>query len=408
MSVMQEPRVATGKRIMTYMAVSLSLTAGGLMLAYLLLGVEHIDGVTMNQSLAENFVKDIGLGSWSGSTFVWITILFEALLLVVAAQAGFIGGPRLLANMAHDSWMPHWFANLSERLATHNGIMLMGLAALAALLFTQGSVPMLLIMYSINVFLTFTLSMIGMCMHWWVRRKRHPLWRRRFALFTVGGVMCAAILCVTIYEKFLEGGWVTLAVTGSLVGLCLSTRRHYDTVITKLRRLDETLDDLPPASRNAPDVNPKLPTAAILVGGYSGLGVHTLLNAVRFAPGHFKNMIFISVAVVDSGNFKGAAEVEELKKYTEDALSQYVDYARREGMPSTSYMSVGTEAVHELELLCLQIAKQYPKIVFFAGQLLFEKDTWYHRLLHNQTAYSLQRRLQWVGLPMVILPTRVR
>jgi len=336
MSVMQEPRVATGKRTMTYMAVSLSLTAGGLMLAYLLLGVEHIDGVTMNQSLAENFVKDIGLGSWSGSTFVWITILFEALLLVVAAQAGFIGGPRLLANMAHDSWMPHWFANLSERLATHNGIMLMGLAALAALLFTQGSVPMLLIMYSINVFLTFTLSMIGMCMHWWVRRKRHPLWRRRFALFTVGGVMCAAILCVTIYEKFLEGGWVTLAVTGSLVGLCLSTRRHYDTVITKLRRLDETLDDLPPASRNAPDVNPKLPTAAILVGGYSGLGVHTLLNAVRFAPGHFKNMIFISVAVVDSGNFKGAAEVEELKKYTEDALSQYVDYARREGMPSTS------------------------------------------------------------------------
>ena len=48
------------------------------------------------------------------------------------------------------------------------------------------------------------------------------------------------------------------------------------------------------------------------------------------------------------------------------------------------------------------------KVVFFAGQLLFEQDTWYHRLLHNQTAFSLQRRLQWVGLPMVILPTRVR
>ncbi|HEY2839865.1 MAG TPA: APC family permease, partial [Pirellulales bacterium] len=203
MSVMQEPRVATGKRTMTYMAVSLSLTAGGLMLAYLLLDVRHIEGegVTMNQKLAQNFVADVNLSDWSGGTFVWITILFEALLLVVAAQAGFIGGPRLLANMAQDSWMPHWFANLSERLATHNGIILMGAAALAALLFTQGSVPMLLIMYSINVFLTFTLSMIGMCMHWWVRRSRHPLWRRRFALFAVGGVMCAAILCVTIYEK---------------------------------------------------------------------------------------------------------------------------------------------------------------------------------------------------------------
>ena len=49
-------------------------------------------------------------------------------MLFVAAQAGFIDGPRVLANMARDSWMPHWFANLSERLATHNGVLLMGFA----------------------------------------------------------------------------------------------------------------------------------------------------------------------------------------------------------------------------------------------------------------------------------------
>ena len=87
----------------------------------------------------------------------------------------------------------------------------------------------------------------------------------------------------------------------------------------------------------------------ILVGGYSGLGVHTLLNAVRFAPGHFKNMVFISVAVVDSGNFKGAAALEDLRQHTEDSLAKYVDLARRLGMPATSYMTIGTEPVHELE-----------------------------------------------------------
>ena len=410
MPVMREPRVATAKRTMTYMAISLSIAAGGLMISYLLLDVHHTEGKTMNQVLTEALVARVGFaGSWSGESFVWITIVAEALLLFVAAQAGFIDGPRVLANMAHDSWMPHWFANLSERLATHNGVMMMGIAALGALLITGGSVSELLVMYAINVFLTFSLSMIGMCRHWWQIRADHPLWRRRLALFLLGAVMCVAILLVTIYEKFEIGGWRTIFATGFLVVLCLITRRHYDTVLTKLRRLDETLADLGAGSTaQPPEVNPKLPTCAILVGGYSGLGVHTLLNAYRFAPDHFKNMIFISVAVVDSGNFKGAAEVEELKKYTEDALSQYVDLARRLGMPSTSYMSVGTEAVHELELLCLQIAKRYPKIVFFAGQLLFEQDTWYHRLLHNQTAYSLQRRLQWVGLPMVILPTRVR
>ena len=410
MPVMREPRVATAKRTMVYMALSLAITAGGLMIAYLLLGVQHHDDRTMNQVLSERFVLDLGLkDGWLGPGFVWITILAEALLLFVAAQAGFIDGPRVLANMAHDSWMPHWFANLSERLATHNGVLLMGIAALAALLVTGGSVDALLTMYAINVFLTFSLSMIGMVRHWWQLRKEHPWWRRRIALFLVGAVMCVSILCVTIWEKGAEGGWRTLLVTSVLVGLCFLMRRHYDIVIAKVRRLDETLGQLAaPPHATAGEVDTSLPTAVILVGGYSGLGVHTLLNAVRFAPGHFKNMVFISVAVVDSGNFKGAAAIEDLRHHTEESLAKYVDLARRLGMPSTSYMAIGTEPVHELEQLCLSIAKKFPKCVFFAGQLLFEQDTWYHRFLHNQTAYSLQRRLQWVGLPMVILPTRVR
>ena len=63
--------------------------------------------------------------------------LSEAMLLVVAAQAGFIDGPRVLANMAVDSWVPHRFAALSERLTTQNGILLMGAAALAALIYTR-------------------------------------------------------------------------------------------------------------------------------------------------------------------------------------------------------------------------------------------------------------------------------
>ena len=65
----------------------------------------------------------------------------------------------------------------------------------------------------------------------------------------------------------------------------------------------------------SPDANEH--TAVILVGGYSGLGVHTLLNAVRFVPNHFKNMIFISVGVVDSGNFKGVEELESLQKFVQ-------------------------------------------------------------------------------------------
>jgi hypothetical protein len=133
-----------------------------------------------------------------------------------------------------------------------------------------------------------------------------------------------------------------------------------------------------------------------------------MLNAIRFAPDHFKSFVFISVGVIDSGNFKGSGAIEDLRAHCEASLQKYVDLGRRLGMPSTSTLTIGTDAVDELEQACLETVHKFPKATFFAGQLVFQKDTWLHRLLHNQTAYSLQRRMQWAGVPMVILPTRVR
>ena len=167
------------------------------------------------------------------------TLLSEGALLVVGAQAGFIGGPRTLGYMAHDSWAPRWFSSLSERLATENGILLMGLSALAALWYTGGNVGALVIMYSINVFVTFSLSMIGMCRHWWSRRGAEALWRRRLALFILGAVLCGAILVVTVVQKFREGGWITLSVTGACVVTAFSINRYYRRVGEKLKVLDE-------------------------------------------------------------------------------------------------------------------------------------------------------------------------
>lgn len=455
MAVMREPRVATAQRTMIYMGLSLAITAGGLMLAYLLFELDlkkhppavgppmasttvaveqvdehiHKDGLiglkeerkeagkdqTMNDLLVqwfvggrENVIHDSHPG-WFASLFRYITILSEAVLLLVAAQAGFIGGPKCLANMAHDSWVPHWFGSLSERLSSHYGILLIGLSSMAALLVTNGNVSKLLIMYSINVFVTFTLSMVGMCLYYYPMKGKLPNWHMRMTLFIFGAVLCSSILVVTIIFKFLEGGYITVLVTGTLTGLALLIRRYYRGVTSRLRGLDETLGTIEVQGKpNLTPPNPELPTAVILVGGYSGLGVHTLLNSLRFVPNHFKNVIFISVGVVDSGNFKGIEAMEDLRKHTEDSLEKYVELARRLGLPSRAYMSIGTDVVDELEQLSRVVHRDFPGAVVFAGQLVFQRETWYGKLLHNQTAYSLQRRLQWDGVPMVILPTRVR
>jgi amino acid transporter len=422
MAVMREPRVATAKRTMLYMAISLAITAGGLMMAFLLYELElkqlpepttllHLresTGRTLNDLVVAWF-SERAFPPGLAEVFRWITVLSEAALLLVAAQAGFIGGPKCLATMAHDSWVPHWFGSLSERLASHYGILLIGFSALAALWLNDGDVSALLIMYSINVFLTFSLSMIGMSLFWYQQRARRPEWRQRVALFVFGAVLCVAILGVTVVFKFREGAWKTVLVTGLITATALVINRYYGHVRQRLKGLDESLGTI--EIKGEPNLNPPDPndhTAVILVGGYSGLGVHTLLNSVRFVPNHFKNMIFISVGVLDSGNFKGAEEVEHLRAFTEASLEKYVDLARRLGFPSRAYMAIGTDVVDELEQLCRAVHRDFPKSVVFAGQLVFQRETWYGALLHNQTAYSLQRRLQWDGVPMVILPTRVR
>ena len=405
--IMREPKVQTGKRTMLYMAASLSIVAAGLIVCYLLWGVTSVPGKTSNAVLVEKVAAGFPLSQ----TLVVLTLFSEGALLVVAAQAGFTDGPRVLGNMAVDSWVPRRFAGLSERLTTQNGVMLMGAASLVALLYTRGDVGNLVLMYSINVFVTFSLSMFAM-MRFWLRARHQsvPLpWLRRALVFALGFVLCVTILAIAVFERFASGGWVTLAVTGTLVLLCFVIRKHYRTTYAKLGQLYDELKTLPAEPGTATRaLDPKAPTAAVLVASFGGLGIHTTLNIFRAFPGYFRNLVFLSVGVVDSGGFKGEGAIEELRQKTEEALAQYVELARRMGIPATSRFALGTDAVAEGEKLCLDLAKDFPRVTYFAGKVIFQREAWYQHLLHNETAAAIQKRLQWAGKAVVILPARVR
>ncbi len=406
MPLMREPRVQNGKRTMLYMAASLSIVAAGLLVCYLLWGVTHVPLKTTNYVLAEKVAAGFPLAG----TLVALTLFSEGALLVVAAQTGFQGGPAVLANMAVDSWVPHRFAALSERLTTQNGVLLMGGASLAALLYTGGDIGTLVLMYSINVFITFSLSMAGM-MRLWFRRRRtgSRLWLRRFLVSLLSFVLCVTILGIAIFERFAAGGWVTLVVTGTLVALCLLIRRHYRTTYAKLGQLYDELKNLPPDTTQAQrTLDARAPTAAVLVASFGGLGIHTTLNIFRAFPGYFRNLVFLSVGVVDSGGFKGEGAIEDLKQRTEESLAEYEKLAKQLGVPCTSRYGLGTDAVEEGEKLCLEVAREFPRVTFFAGKVIFQREAWYQHLLHNETAAAIQKRLQWAGKPVVILPARVR
>ncbi|HEY6035291.1 MAG TPA: APC family permease, partial [Kofleriaceae bacterium] len=235
LAIMREPRVRTAKRTMLLMAVSLAITASGILLAYLLLHIVPEKGKTMNGLLAAKFVGDGGLAT----VFVVLTMISEGALLFVAAQAGFVDGPRVMANMALDQWMPHRFAALSEQLTMRNGVYLMAAAAALLLVYTKGSVDALVVMYSINVFITFTLSNVAMVRH--AAHAKQPNWRRAVFVHLLAATVCGMILVVTLVEKFAEGGWVTSVITATLVGVCFMIRRHYRTVGGKVAELSREL-----------------------------------------------------------------------------------------------------------------------------------------------------------------------
>lgn len=404
--LMREPRVKTANRTLLYMGISLAFVASSLLFFYLLWNVTAVPGKTLNAVLFEAVTAALPFGG----TIVAAALLSEGALLVVAAQTGFLGGPRVLSNLALDSWVPRRFSALSERLTTRNGIVLMGVASLVALFYTGGDVHQLVVMYSINVFITSTLAMGGMTRL--TLRSRHEessTWLKHTVLFSVGTLLCAGILTLLVVEKFAQGGWISLLVTGGFAGLCLVVRRRYDVVEKKLNQLPTQIPNTHPERlHTTPPPDPAHPVAGILVSGYGGLGLHTMFNVFRAFPGHFKGLVFISVGIVDAGEFKGTFAAEALKKRQEEMLQQYVDLARSLGIPAASRYDIGTEVVSAATELCERVGREFPQMTFFSGKVIFSHEGWFDRLLHNQTAFAIQRRLHWADRIMVILPVRLR
>jgi len=411
--ILREPRVKTGKETLNYMKWSLAAVVVGLIIVYLLYRVAEAPGKTLNAVLFESITT-----RWPptlATAFVLVTLASEAAILFVAAQAGFLGGPRVLANLAVDSWAPTKFANLSDRLVTKNGILLMGGGAVVTMLLTGGSVRFLVVLYSINVFITFALSQLGMVRHWWEARGRTRHWGRKLFVTGLGLVVTTGILLSVIILKFYDGGWITLFVTSTLVVAAFLIKRHYEHIRRLLRRLDilveaarAAMEDAraKPAPAAAYDARAK--TAVILVNGFNGVGLHTLFNVTRLFGAAYKNFIFVQIGIVDAGNFKGAEQVDKLGQQVMSDLNQYVEYMKSQGYYADSYWAVGTDVVEEVTKLADQILARFPNATFFGGQLVFEEDPVFSRWLHNFTVFAVQRRFYLHGIPFIILPVRVQ
>jgi amino acid transporter len=409
-NTLAEPRVSTGKWTMFYMATSLAFTAGGIMLLYLLWDVTHQPGLTLNAVVFGSIIERLNPGDAPLNHAALIVVLSsEAALLFVAANTGFLGGPAVLSNMAADYWVPRHFRELSNRLVTDNGVMLMGIAALGVLIWSQGNVSLLVVLYSINVFLTFSISLAGLVILWWRRRRDDRRWKPRIALSAVGLVVTASILTVLVVEKFMEGGWVTILITGMVIAVCAAIRRHYDDARVRLNTADALFEVKVPwdGSHPEPPLVTDAPTALLFVGKHRGVGVHALLWIMRMFPGHFRNFVFVSVGEVDAQSYGGEGALRTLRYTIENSLRFFVRYCHAHGLAAEFYIGFGTEPLDEFIKLADQVYAKYPNCVCFASKLIFTHTSLFTRWLHNRTPQELQERLHSQGRQMVLLPMRV-
>lgn len=397
-----EPRVSTGRRTMLYMAISLSLIAGGLIMLYLLWGAQPQLGRTLNATVFHSILGD----SWLGQSTLVLVLELEAGLLFIAANSGFAAGPSVLANMAVDHWVPNLFRHLSSRLVVQNGLIIFSVFAMGILLWTKGDLTVLVVLYSINVFITFSLSLLGICVYW--ARQPNSVTKWRHLLFA--GLACSVtttILAVTLFYKFKAGGWLTLLLTTILIGICLMIRRHYQRIAKTLKSLDAIMEMPIEVVGSSPHaINPELQTAVIYLNTLS-VGMHTFLSVLRLFPGQFKNFVFLTAGQVDAESFSGQTEFETMQAEVNKTLDYFVRYCNQYEYPAEGYAAFGTDPTEELIRLSDMVIAKYPHCIFFASKLIFARDNLLSRLLHNQTPNILQQDLHFKGQELVILPMKI-
>ena len=411
-NTLSEPRVRTAKITMFLVAISLAFMAAGIILLYLLWGVGKVQGQTLNATtfyaITEGWYFN---GIQLGKFVVPIVLILEAGLLIVAANAGFLAGPNVVASMASDEWMPKSFSSLSSRLVQKNGILFMAICAIATLIITNGSVHILVVLYSINVFITFSLSLLGLTIYWLRHRKRQRNWLSKMLVALAGFIVCFSILMVTIFEKFYEGGWITILITSVFVLVGWSIKKIYERFRHNLALTESQFDDFHEQCQSPSSIletiDKKAPTAAIIVDQTFGSGMNCLLQIKKLFPGIFKNFIFVTVGEVDSNTLREERKWRDMRRKTKSVLSKYKNYCNANGRFAKAYIGYDTDIVEKLSQLTDRVAKDYENVIFFGTKFIFDNENIFTQILFNHVPYIMQRRLHVKGLNMVILPMKI-
>jgi hypothetical protein len=317
----------------------------------------------------ETVVSQLARGVFGGrGAWYYAVQAATTLILVLAANTAYQDFPRLASVMARDRFVPRQFMNQGDRLAFSNGIMVLSVLAGVLIALFGGDTHALIPLYMIGVFVSFTLSQAGMCLHW--KREGGQGWLGHALLNGVGASLTGVVLLIVAVTKFAEGAWLIVAVIPALVLHFRSIRRHYDSVAEQL-----SLRDGAPA--------PPLHNAVIVPIS----GVHrAVVGAVLYARS-------LSLDV-------RALYVETDPKATEQIRQEWERWG--EGVPLVVRRSPYRSLMEPLLDYIEEVDAERPDNFVTVVLPEFVPSRWWHHLLHNQRALLIKAALLFKPNTVVI------
>jgi amino acid transporter len=224
----QEPESRNAAATLTWMAVILATLFFGITLLAHQLHLQHSPEMSAPAQIAMTVFGDNLL--FYGVQF------FTALILILAANTAYADFPRLGSILARDKFMPHHFAFRGDRLAFSNGIIVLGVAAIGFIVAFDANLNRLIPLYAFGVFASFTLSQVGMVVHW--LRSREAGWRASMMINALGGTATGVVAGIIGITKFGDGAWISMLLMAALALAFAMMHIHYTGVERRLRLPD--------------------------------------------------------------------------------------------------------------------------------------------------------------------------
>lgn len=350
----RNPAQKSAKRTMLTLGTLLAVIFGGVTVLSQAYDV-HPDPTGTKSVLSMVAADAFGRGG-----FFYVIQFATMAILTLAANTSFNGFPILASIMALDKNMPRMFANKGDRLAFNYGIITLGILASILLIAFRGRTDALIPLYAIGVFLSFTLSQLGLVLKW--RREKSAGWQRKVLINGLGAFVTFCVVIIFSITKFAEGAWIVIIITPLLLWLITRISKHYDNVAKQLK-----------VNLAAP--LPITETMIIVpVAGIHKVVVSTIAYAKSLTP----NVVAFYVAF----------SPEEAKKM-EERWEEW-DPGVRLVVVVSRYRTLLKPLIEFIERVENRYGKE-KRITVLLPEFITHK--WWQRLLHNQSAFRIRTLL---------------